>query len=137
MPILQIVLVEDNPAEVLLFREALRSLSAVIHVTVAYDGERALELFREPEFQAELIVLDLNLPKINGQAVLEAAAIRELPPVVVFTISENPQEREQALALGASDYVVKPRTLEEYTAAVHAIVGRWLSTGEGASAGSG
>jgi len=122
MSALELLLVEDNPEEVLLFREALRALPTVVHVTIAYDGERALELLGGPAFHPDLIVVDLNLPRINGHTVLEFLKSRPGPPVVVFSVSANPRDRKRALDLGARDYVVKPRTRDELFATVRKMV---------------
>ena len=137
MSICQLLLIEDSPAEVLLFREALRRVPQVIHVTIAYNGEQAMELLRDPAFHADLVVLDLNLPTLGGHAILEQANFADGPPVVVFSVSENPLDRERALKLGARDYIVKPRTVDEYSAAVHGIIQRWLAPVNGLSTGIG
>src|SRR5579863_2726499 len=135
MSALELLLVEDNPEEVLLFREALRVLPTVVHVTIAYDGERALELLSDPAFQPDLVVVDLNLPRINGHAVLEFLKSRPAPPVIVFSVSSNPRDRQQALALGARDYVVKPRTRDELFASVRYMVERRFEGRESAANG--
>ena len=136
MAISEMLLIEDNPAEVLLFREALRRLPQVIHVTIAYNGEQALEILANPELHADLVVLDLNLPAVGGHAVLERAHLGDFPPVVVFSVSENPLDRERALKSGAREYVVKPRTVDAYGAAVRGIIERWLKRPGGVSTGA-
>jgi len=135
MAISELLLIEDNPAEVFLFREALRRLACAIHITIAYDGKRGLELLRDASFRPDLVVLDLNLPVMDGHSVLAAAQLGGSPPTVVFSNSSDPRDRARAISLGAGDYVVKPRTLEEYAAAVRAIVEKWLDREDGAAAG--
>src|ERR1700680_2624718 len=127
--VLHILLVEDNAADVMLVREALRSCWITADVFIAYDGEQALKFLDELELKPEFVLLDLNLPKFNGYAVLEKYRERGGPPLVVFTSSEEKENKQRALALGARDYVVKPRSFQEFIGTVQGIVERWASGG--------
>jgi chemotaxis family two-component system response regulator Rcp1 len=122
---LQILLVEDNPADVLLVREGLRSSSIAVDLMIAYDGEQALKLLNERQFKLDFIILDLAIPKFDGFMVLQNYHAQNGPPVVVFTDSSSEQERKRALALGAMDFVRKPIGFESYIKAVRGIVERW------------
>jgi DNA-binding response OmpR family regulator len=122
----KVLLVEDNPADVLLIRGAIRTSTIPADVTVASDGEQAIQLL--DKFQPDLIILDLNVPKINGFGVLERHRLMGRAPVVVFTSSDRAAERANALALGAREYVVKPMTWREYFAAIRGVMERWLPT---------
>jgi DNA-binding response OmpR family regulator len=73
-----------------------------------------------------LVILDLNLPKRDGQSILQLFAnAPEAPPFVMFSSSVLQSDRELALLVGAKDYVVKPTNLDEFVEAVMEIVGRW------------
>jgi chemotaxis family two-component system response regulator Rcp1 len=118
----RIFLAEDNRADVFLLREALSAVGQEYVLQVAEDGEsamRELELRGAGPLDArpELIVLDLNLPKLNGRDILRRvrtlACYRDVP-IVVLTSSDSPSDRGQAEALGASAYIQKPPRLEEF-----------------------
>ena len=123
--VLHILLVEDNAADVMLVREALRSCPTPADVIIAYDGEQALKFLDELEFQPDFVLLDLNLPKFDGYTVLEKYRERGGPPLVVFTSSEDEGSKQRAMALGAQDYVVKPLIFREFMGTVQGIVERW------------
>lgn len=117
----QIILIEDNPADVLLLRHALDSQDCQHRLEVLEDGEQALQFVRgycgkNPERSPCVLILDLHLPKYDGLEVL--GAIRKEPAlsfmrVVVLTGVTSPQEELRVLALGARIYRQKPVTLEE------------------------
>jgi two-component system, chemotaxis family, response regulator Rcp1 len=129
-----VLLVEDNPGDVVLVREALRGAEVDCELTAVGDGEAALAyLRREGAFGAaaapDLVVCDLNLPRRDGREVLEA--IREDPalrviPVVMLTSSAAERDVTACYERGANSYVVKPRDLDGFTAVIHAINRYWL-----------
>lgn len=116
----EILLAEDNPGDVLLFREALNSRDLACHVVVAADGQKAMALLggdaQAPTWRPHLIVLDVNLPKHNGDAVLRH--VRRQPwlqgvPVIMLTSSASPADRAAAIDLGANLYLQKSSDLDE------------------------
>lgn len=113
----EILLAEDNPGDVLLFQEALNSCRLACHVVVAEDGQKAMALLGdEALWRPHLIVLDVNLPKYNGDAVLRH--IRRQPalqgvPVIMLTSSASPVDRAAAIELGANLYLQKSSDLDE------------------------
>lgn len=119
-PPIEILLVEDNPADVRFFREALHMAGIRHQLSVATNGEEAMALLHQVgQFRSaarpEVIVLDLKLPRVSGHAVL--AAIRVDPelrtiPVVVLTSSYAPRDQERSYDLDADHYVTKPIGLE-------------------------
>jgi two-component system, chemotaxis family, response regulator Rcp1 len=121
---LEVLLVEDNPADVLLVRVALSQLSLPLKLQVAGDGEQALKMLSSPDFHPQLIILDLNMPRIDGPSLLRKYPERSIP-IVVFSSSDNKAEVQQALALGARECVRKPIGFEPYANAVRSIVERW------------
>jgi CheY-like chemotaxis protein len=121
----QVFLVEDNPADVLLVRVALAQIPFPVKLLVAKDGEQALQMLRSPEFQPQLIILDLNMPRVDGQGVLQQYQQKKIP-IVIFSSSQNKAEVQKALALGAREYVQKPIGFEPYADAVRGMVNRWI-----------
>ena len=131
---IEILMVEDNPGDVELAREALTDASVRKNLTVAEDGEQGLALLRrEGRYQnaqrPDLILLDLNLPTINGREVL--AEIKSDPdlrriPVVILTSSEDENDVLETYNLHANAYVVKPVDLDKYMQVIKAVEGFWL-----------
>ncbi len=130
-----ILLVEDNPGDVVLMREALREAEVHNTLHVAPDGREALAfLRREGAYAAaprpDLILLDLNLPRLNGHEVL--AAIKDDPtlrriPVVMLTTSDAPSDVRAAYDHHVNSYITKPVDLEQFFAVVKGLDGYWLS----------
>ena len=119
-----LLLIEDNLGDIVLIHDAIDRLSVPVNLYVALDGHQALLLLSNPHFQPDLIVLDLNIPKISGTALLDLwKSYRR--PVVVLTSSMNPAERKLCLASGASEFVTKPVILEEFQQVVTRIIERW------------
>ena len=112
----QILLAEDNPADVYLIEEALREHKVDFHITVAEDGEVAISLLSDSRLKPDIVLLDLNMPKRSGGEVLDELRKTSGPdvPVIVLTSSDSPTDREQALRLGATCYIRKPTGLDEF-----------------------
>ena len=87
---------------------------------MALDGEQGLQMLESSHFKPDLIILDLNIPKVFGLSFL--GRYRAEAPVVVFTVSTNPHDRRRSLELGARAYVEKPDDLDEYCRVVSNIV---------------
>jgi CheY-like chemotaxis protein len=134
---MEILLVEDNPADVRLVREALAEgeVQAVLHWV--NSGEDALHYLRHADSHAaahatpDLVLLDLNLPGLNGQEVL--MAIKSDPallriPVVVLTSSANPADVQAAYGEHANAYLVKPQDYDAFLALVGSIRNYWLTS---------
>ena len=122
---LHLLLIEDNPADVLMVREALRSSDPPADVMIAYDGEQALKMLGDFNFKPDFIILDLNIPKFDGHEILQRYQGAGGPPIVVFTHSANEDDKRRALASGAKDYVVKPASFRPFLKTVQDIVLRW------------
>ncbi|MGH9582693.1 MAG: response regulator, partial [Bryobacteraceae bacterium] len=121
-----ILLVEDNAADVLLVREALQTCSIAVELTVASDGERALYLLVEKRQAFDLVMLDLNIPKIDGLTVLERFSPKSAP-VVLFSSSCMTPDVQRAYRLGADDCVRKPLDLQDFMNEVCRIVEHWTA----------
>ncbi len=123
-----VLLADDNPGDVLLIREAIRTSDLNADVLIAYDGEQALHLLHDEELAPDVVLLDLQMPKLNGLQVLERYRANDGPPVVVFTSSPNPNDQRKAFELGVKDYVIKPLDLETFMQSVRNALGRWVSS---------
>jgi len=127
-------LVEDNPGDVRLTREALKEAKVINNLTVLKDGVEALAFLRQqgPYGGAvipHLIVLDLNLPKKDGREVLAEIKTDERLkriPVVVLTTSQDEQDVFKSYNLHANCYVTKPVDLEQFMTVVKSIEDFWL-----------
>jgi two-component system, chemotaxis family, response regulator Rcp1 len=121
LAVFDILLAEDNPGDVLLFREALQNCSVACNLVIAADGQKAIALLGDPgagsaTWRPHLIVLDVNLPKYNGDAVLRH--VRKQPwlqgvPVIMLTSSASPADHAAAIELGANLYLQKSSDLDE------------------------
>lgn len=129
----ELLLVEDDPEDVELTRLALKPLPDAPRLHVVRDGEEALAFLRREGARAgsprpDLVLLDLNLPRLDGFAVL--ARLRADPalaaiPVVVLTSSDRDADIEKAYALGANCYVTKPASLDALAAALAGVLRFW------------
>ena len=132
---IRILLVEDNPGDVRLTIEALKDGKVENPLETVKDGVEALAYLRQEGPYAgkqlpELILLDLNLPRMDGREVL--AAIKSDPklmniPVVVLTTSEAEQDIVRSYNLHANCFITKPVNFEQFSAVVKAIDNFWLS----------
>jgi CheY-like chemotaxis protein len=132
---IEILMVEDNPGDVRLTREALKGGKVWNRLNVVEDGVAALDyLHRRPPYEdaprPDLVLLDLNLPKKDGRAVL--AEIKSDPrlqviPVVVLTTSQAEEDVLRAYHLRANCYVTKPVDLHQFNRIVQAIEEFWLT----------
>lgn len=126
---IQVLLVEDNPADAELARETLMESRLQLELNVAKDGEVALRTMREGDLP-DLVLLDLNLPRKSGREVL--AEMREDPrlrclPVVVLTSSDAEADIVKSYELGANCYVQKPVDLSRFQEIVRGIEGFWFT----------
>ncbi len=132
-PTMKILLVEDDPGDVELTQQALSESRLALDLRVVSNGETALAFLRqEGEYSSvprpHLVILDLNLPGLNGQEVL--AEIRndkhlKLIPVVIFSTSSAPEDIKNSYELGANCYLQKPADLEEAPVIVQCIENFW------------
>jgi CheY-like chemotaxis protein len=131
----EILLVEDNPGDVRLTKEALKDAKVLNRLQVAKDGVEALAFLKRQGKHAkavrpDLILLDLNLPKKDGREVL--AEIKEDPelrriPVVILTMSKAEEDIVKTYDLHANCYITKPVDLERFIEVVRAVEDFWLA----------
>ena len=131
----EMLLVEDNSADVYLTREAVADCSKEIHVWCTGNGLEALAFLRkhppcEHVPSPALILLDLNLPKLDGLEVLRA--LRQMPayqetPVVIFSSADRDFSEKWCLQAGANEFVQKPSDLDGFFTTIRDIVCKWMA----------
>ena len=129
-----VLIVDDNPADLDLAREALRDSGRHSQISTAGNGEEALAFLRQKGGSAkhvrpDLVILDLNMPRKSGRSVL--AELKTDPnlqgiPVVVFSASDLEADISRSYDLGANCYVTKPLNLNEYFTTMRAIEEFWF-----------
>jgi CheY-like chemotaxis protein len=133
-PRVEILLVEDNPSDVLLTQIAMKRCKITNHLHVAVDGEEALAILRHEGphtdvARPDLILLDLNLPRMDGRELLgiikSDPALRSIP-VVVLTTSTAPRDVIQSYDLHANAFITKPLDIEQFSRVVKAIDDFWF-----------
>lgn len=132
---IEVLLVEDSPGDVRLTLEAFRAANSAIHLCVASDGVEAMAFLRREgahsgALRPDLILLDLNLPRMDGREVL--AQIKADPdlktiPTIILTTSEAEADIAQSYRLHANCYLSKPVHLAAFESLVESINEFWLS----------
>lgn len=130
-----ILLVEDNPGDIRLTREAFQEVQVHGNLHVVRDGDQALAFVHRQGAYADvprpaLILLDLNLPKKNGFEVLAAIKAHEslrLIPVVILTTSSAEEDIARSYELHANSYITKPADWDQFSAMIRSTAEYWLS----------
>ena len=132
---IHILLVEDNEGDVVLTLEALKEAKLTNRISVVRDGEEALSfLYKQGKYAdaeaPQLILLDINLPKIDGKEVL--AKVKNDPdlkkiPVVILTTSSSEKDILEAYNNHANCYITKPVNLEKFIDVIHTVEDFWIS----------
>jgi len=130
----EVLLVEDSPGDVRLTKEAFRDANQSIHLHVACDGVEAMAFLKHQGAyvdapRPDIILLDLNLPKMDGREVLahikDDESLKTIP-IVILTTSEAEVDIVKSYQLHANCYLSKPVQLEEFEALVKSINDFWL-----------
>ena len=134
-----ILLVEDNPADIKITQRALRESGIPVDLLVARDGEEAVEyLLRQGKYAddpnwrgPDLVLLDLNLPRLTGRQVLEriraTSSLRAIP-VVVLSTSRRLEDVQDIYIAGANTYIEKPQDFNRFVEVLKTIQRYWLET---------
>jgi len=132
---IQVLLVEDSPGDVRLTQEALREANLAVKLHVAADGVEAMSFLRREGLHADaprpdLILLDLNLPRMDGREVLahiKADASLKTIPTIILTTSEAEADIVKSYQLQANSYLSKPVQLDQFENLVRSINDFWLT----------
>jgi CheY-like chemotaxis protein len=131
----EILLVEDNPGDVVLFMEALEETRVRTNLNTVEDGEEALSFLRRQGHykyspRPHLVILDLNLPKLNGREVLQeirSNADFNAIPVIILTTSKSDKDMHESYQLHANCYIVKPVDLKNFMSVLKEMAHFWLN----------
>lgn len=125
MTAISILLVEDDPDDIELMLEALKDNEVNFRMETINQGDRVMNYLETGKNIPDIIILDLNLPKLHGREVLtrlkQSDAFRNIP-VIILTTSSSPLEKEFCLRVGASTFITKPSTVEGFNETVSEIV---------------
>lgn len=127
----KLLLVEDNPADAMLLETALNEVDSRCKLHLALDGEQAVRylLHQEPPNRPDLILLDLNLPRVHGHELLQLIKTNndlQTIPVVILTSSRAPSDIARAYSSGANSYIQKPLDIDATYDLARTIHHYWL-----------
>ncbi len=125
---LKILLVEDNIIEILKVKRAIENLGMNHEVLEAENGEIALDSIKHEEINPDIVLLDLNMPKMNGLEFLAIVrndeSMRHLP-VIILSTSNNNRDLMEAYKLGVSGYILKPLKYDDYVKKIEYTLQYW------------
>ena len=126
---LNILLIEDDTIEIMKFNRVLKTLGMNHRVIEANNGEEALEILKVKEVIPDIIILDLNMPKINGIEflhVLKADDYLKYIPAIILTTSNNHTDVLECYKTGIAGYVLKPLKYEDYVDRIKILLDYWI-----------
>ncbi|GIQ61256.1 MULTISPECIES: response regulator [Flavobacterium] len=129
---LNILLIEDDVIEVMKFNRVLKSLELNHRIIEADNGEEAVNVLKMKEIIPDIIVLDLNMPKLNGiefLTILKADDVLKYIPAIILTTSNNHRDVMECYKIGIAGYVLKPLKYEDYVDRIKKLLDYW-STNE-------
>ncbi len=125
---LKILLVEDNIIEILKVKRAIENLGMNHEVLEAENGEIALDSIKQEEINPDIVLLDLNMPKMNGLEFLAIVrndeSMRHLP-IIILSTSNNNRDLMEAYKLGVSGYILKPLKYDDYVKKIEYTLQYW------------
>lgn len=125
---LNILLIEDDTIEVMKFNRVLKTLELNHKIIEAANGEDALTILKEKEIIPDIIVLDLNMPRINGiefLGILKSDDVLKYIPAIMLTTSNNHRDVMECYRIGIAGYVIKPLKYEEYVERIKKLLEYW------------
>lgn len=125
---LNIMLIEDDMIEVMKLNRTIASLQLNHKITEAGNGEDALKLLEQKDRLPDIILLDLNMPKINGiefLKILKADERLKYIPTIILTTSNNQRDLLECYKIGIAGYVLKPLKYEDYISKIEKILAYW------------
>jgi len=128
MNTINILLIEDDLIEVMKLKRATGSLNLNHKITEANNGEEALNLLKQKDNLPDIILLDLNMPKINGiefLRILKADERLRYIPTIILTTSNNQRDLLECFEIGIAGYVLKPLKYEDYVSKIEKLLAYW------------
>lgn len=125
---LNILFIEDDEIEVMKLTRTLNSLELKHNIQEAQDGEKALEILSQKDRLPDLILLDLNMPKMNGiefLKILKNDTSLKFLPTVILTTSNNRRDLLECFEIGIAGYIIKPLKYDEYVIKLKAALEYW------------
>jgi CheY-like chemotaxis protein len=125
---LKILLIEDDTIEVMKFNRVLSNLSLQHAIQEANNGEEALEILNDNSKRPDIIVLDLNMPKLNGLeflSILKKDNVLKYIPAIILTTSNNQKDLLECYKIGIAGYILKPLKYEDYIDRIEKLLAYW------------
>lgn len=125
---LNILLIEDDMIEVMKFQRTISSLKLDHNIIEANNGEEALKILEKKDELPDIILLDLNMPKINGIEflnILKSDDVLRYIPTIILTTSQNQKDLLECYKIGIAGYVLKPLKYEDYVSKMGKILAYW------------
>ncbi|GGZ93249.1 response regulator [Algibacter mikhailovii] len=128
MNVLNILLIEDDMIEVMKLNRTISTLKLGHKIIEANNGVEALEILKRKDDLPDIILLDLNMPKINGIEFLEILkndAVLKFIPTIILTTSSNQKDLLACYNLGIAGYILKPLKYEDYMSKIEKLLAYW------------
>lgn len=125
---LNILLIEDDAIEVMKFNRVLSSLNFKHKIIEANNGEEAIKILKEKETVPDVIILDLNMPKINGiefLGILKGDDYLKYIPAIILTTSNNRKDVLECYKIGIAGYLLKPLKYDDYVDRIKRLIEYW------------
>ncbi|AKC21521.1 response regulator [Flavobacterium psychrophilum] len=125
---LNILLIEDDTIEIMKFNRVLKTIEANHKIIEANNGEEALEILKEKENTPDIIILDLNMPRINGiefLGILKQDPVLKYIPAIILTTSNNHTDILECYKIGIAGYVLKPLKYDDYVDRIKKMLDYW------------
>lgn len=125
---MQILLIEDDEIEIMKFNRTISKLNLKHQVVEARNGEEALKILSGKDRLPQLILLDLNMPKVNGiefLKILKNDDVLKFIPSIVLTTSNNHKDVLECYKIGIAGYVLKPLKYEDYVDKIEKVISYW------------
>ncbi|WP_372754532.1 response regulator [Mariniflexile sp.] len=126
--VLKILLIEDDMIEIMKLNRAVSSLKLNHKIVEANNGEEALKILEKKDDLPDIILLDLNMPKINGiefLTILKKDEVLRYIPTIILTTSSNQKDLLECYKIGIAGYVLKPLKYEDYVSKIETLLAYW------------
>lgn len=127
---LNVLFIEDDTIEVMKLHRAIAKLGLKHNIIEAENGEHAIDILQNKQVRPDIILLDLNMPKMNGiefLKVLKESKSLKYIPIVILTTSGNQLDLQECYSIGIAGYVIKPLKYEDYVEKLKTILEYWNS----------